>query len=376
MSAPPAKNSSSRAALSDADSLRALFDAVATPLFALDREQRLLFYNRALLELLGVSAEALQGKTLTDLMELMGEALVDRAAYRKRVAALSADTEQTTVELVEYHTDRRVFFKEISQPIPRREGTFLGRLFLYVDVTREKELDLAKTEFISIASHELRTPMTSIKGSLDLLLGGFAGELGEEARELLVIAQNGCERLIRLINDILDLSKIEAGRIQLRLQPMSLADSVERSVRSMKTYADSFQVSLAVECPTPLPEVIGDRDRLDQVVTNLLGNAVKFSPVGGTVRIALRQADGAVECRVIDNGPGIAPGQAERIFGKFQQLEGQGGRKGGTGLGLAIASALVQEHGGKIWVESEVGRGSQFIFQLPLTPPPSPTAQG
>ncbi|MFQ5696586.1 MAG: sensor histidine kinase, partial [Terriglobia bacterium] len=255
--------------------------------------------------------------------------------------------------------------------IRRPNGTLLGRLFVYSDITREKELDQAKTEFISIASHELRTPMTSIKGSLDLLLGGFAGEVSEETRELLVIAQSGCERLIRLINDILDLSKIEAGRMQLRLQPMSVLDSVQRSVRTIKSYAESFQVKLAIDCPSPPPEVIGDRDRVDQVVTNLLGNAVKFSPAGSTVTVALRPVGEAVECRVIDTGPGIAADQLDRLFGKFQQLEPQAGRKGGTGLGLAIARALVEEHGGNVWVESELGRGSQFIFQLPLQPPPT-----
>ena len=355
------------ASLADAEALRTLLESVTTPLFALDADQRLFYANRALADLLGTTPEVLPGKTLAGLVELMGGALPHPAAYTERVAALLAQDDPQT-EVVEYHTDRRLFFKEISQPVHRADGTRLGRVFIYLDITREKEIDQAKTEFISIASHELRTPMTSIKGSLDLLLGGFAGELAGETRELLVIAQSGCERLIRLINDILDLSKIEAGRMQLRLQPMSLFDSVQRSARTIKAYADSFQVKLAIDCPQPLPDVLGDRDRMDQVVTNLLGNAVKFSPAGETVTVSLRQVESALECRVIDKGPGIPPDQRERIFGKFQQMEGQSGKKGGTGLGLAIARALVQEHGGRISVESEVGRGSQFIFRVPLPP--------
>ncbi len=189
--------------------------------------------------------------------------------------------------------------------------------------------------------------------------------MNEETKELLVIAQGGCERLIRLINDILDLSKIEAGRMQLRLQRMSLLDSVQRSVRTIKGYADGFQVKLHIDCSQPIPDVLGDRDRVDQVITNLLGNAVKFSPENGTVTVALGCAPGAVECRVIDDGPGIPPDQLARIFGKFEQVVGQGKRRGGTGLGLAIAQALVHEHGGRIWVESDLGRGSQFVFTLP-----------
>lgn len=368
MAGQPPKSSAALGAVTDPDTLRALLDSAVTPMFALDTQGRVIFANRALIELLGISPGVVIGRTLTTLVEVMGGALEDPAAYRERLAALATDPENISLEVVAYNTDRRLYFKEVSQPIRRGDGTLLGRLFVYFDVTREKEVDQAKTEFISIASHELRTPMTSIKGSLDLLLGGFAGELNEETRELLVIAQNGCERLIRLINDVLDLSKIEAGRMQLRLQPMSLFDSVQRSMRTIKSYADSFQVRLATDCPGPLPEIVGDRDRLDQVVTNLLGNAIKFSPSGGTVTAALRRQGDRVECRVIDQGPGIPPNQLDRIFGKFQQVETQSGKKGGTGLGLAIARALVEEHGGKIWVESEVGRGSQFIFQLPLVP--------
>ncbi|MFQ5662466.1 MAG: sensor histidine kinase [Terriglobia bacterium] len=370
MSARSPKSSASLAAVFDAETLRAVLDSASTPTFALDTEGRLFFANQALVTLLGAAPELLAGKTVAELAELTAGVLENPAAYGERVMALAGDCERVTAELVEYHADKRLFFKEISQPIRRPDGSFLGRLFTYYDITREKELDQTKTEFISIASHELRTPMTSIKGSLDLLLGGFAGHLGEEMRELLLIAHSGCERLIRLINDILDLSKIEAGRMQLRLQPMSLLDSVQRSVRTIKSYSDSLQVKLAVDYPRPPPEILGDRDRMDQVITNLLGNAVKFSPAGGTVTVALRALDDAVECRVIDSGPGIPPEQLERVFDRFHQLEVHSRKKGGTGLGLAIARALVEEQGGKIGAESEVGRGSQFVFRIPVAPSP------
>jgi len=205
-------------------------------------------------------------------------------------------------------------FKELSQPIRLSDGSVLGRLFHYFDITREKELDQTKSEFISIASHELRTPMTSIKGSLDLLLGGFAGEVNDETRELLVIAHSGCERLIRLINDILDLSKIEAGKMQLRLHRMNLVDSVQRSVRTVKSYADSLNVKLEVEVAEPLPEICGDKDRLDQVVTNLLGNAIKFSPPEGTVTVSVKAVEDGVECRVIDTGQdGISHSEGQGV---------------------------------------------------------------
>ncbi|MFQ5694744.1 MAG: ATP-binding protein [Terriglobia bacterium] len=353
---------------SDPDLLGLLLDAAATPLFALDPQDRLFFANRAWADLVGVSPEAMAGKTVAELVEMMGGALPHPAEYEQRVVGLARDPALVSLQEVEYRTDRRLVFRELSQPLLAPGGKLRGRLFLYLDVTREKELEQKKNEFLSIAAHELRTPMTSIKGSLDLLLGGFAGEVSGDTRELLTIAQNGCERLIRLINDLLDLSKIEAGRMVLRRVPMNLFDSAQRSVRTIRSYADSFKVKVELEAPGVLPPIQGDRDRLDQVITNLLANAVRFSP-GTTVRVRVRAVDDTVECRVIDQGPGIAADQRERIFEKFLQLDASGKKKGGTGLGLTIARALVEEHGGKIWVESELGRGSEFVFQLPRLEP-------
>ncbi|MGH9862497.1 MAG: sensor histidine kinase [Candidatus Acidiferrales bacterium] len=368
MSSPKSQTSPPRASLSEAHTLRALLDSSGAPAFALDSDQRLFFANRAWTQLTRISLEAFNGKSVAEFVDLISDGLADAAGYRKRLETLAADPEKNSVELMDYNTDKRNTFKELSQPIRLADGTRLGRLFLYFDITREKELDQTKSEFISIASHELRTPMTSIKGSLDLLLGGFAGDVNEEARELLVIGHSGCERLIRLINDILDLSKIEAGRMQLRLQPMSVLDSVQRSVRTIKSYADGLNVKLAIDSPSSPADILGDRDRLDQVVTNLLGNAIKFSPSESTVTVAVRTLGAQVECRVIDHGPGIPADEVERIFDKFHQVGTPTKKKGGTGLGLAIARALVQEHNGRLWVESEVGRGCQFVFAIPAAP--------
>ena len=369
MSARNPKTGPPRATLADAEVLRAVLDSASTPAFALDNEQRVFFANRGLADLLRIAPEVLQGKSIAELVDLMGTGLPDPAAYRARLESLAADTEKISVAQWDFNTDTRLTFKELSQPIRLSDGSVLGRLFHYFDITREKELDQTKSEFISIASHELRTPMTSIKGSLDLLLGGFAGEVNDETRELLVIAHSGCERLIRLINDILDLSKIEAGKMQLRLHRMNLVDSVQRSVRTVKSYADSLNVKLEVEAAEPLPEILGDKDRLDQVVTNLLGNAIKFSPPEGTVTVSVKAVEDGVECRVIDTGPGIPADQVDRIFDKFHQVVGPSKKKGGTGLGLTIARALVVEHNGHIWAESQLGRGSQFNFTIPAAPP-------
>jgi len=367
MAAHTSKGTRAASLAEEAEALRAVLDATPEALLVADSDNRIAFVNRRLTELFGLPRESLHGKGLEELAEIMAEGLEDAEAVRVRWKALARQRDFVQVNEFIYRGNKRLHLQETTAPVWRSDGSLLGRLLIFRDITREKEIDRMKTEFISIASHELRTPMTSIKGSLDLLLGGFAGEVVGETRELLEIAQSGCERLIRLINDILDLSKIEAGRMQLRLQPMSLFDSVQRSARTIKAYADGFQVKVEIDAPARLPPVWGDRDRIDQIVTNLLGNAVKFSPPGGTVHVELREGPGVVECAVIDRGPGIPSDQLPRIFGKFQQIEGAP-KKAGTGLGLAIAHALVQEHKGKIWVDSRVGEGSRFVFQIPLAP--------
>jgi signal transduction histidine kinase len=213
--------------------------------------------------------------------------------------------------------------------------------------------------------------MTSIKGSVDLILGGCAGEVSEEAREMLDVAHSACDRMIRLINDILDLSKIEAGQIKLKLTPLHLTDAAESSVRSLKALAAQDEITLKLETPEELPRVQGDRDRLEQVITNLVSNAIKYSPAKGEVAIRLAAENGWVSCSVSDQGCGIEEKDLERIFGKFQQV-GSPQRGGGTGLGLAITHALVTEHKGKIWVESRVGAGSCFVFCVPVASPQPP----
>jgi signal transduction histidine kinase len=243
-------------------------------------------------------------------------------------------------------------------------GAVTGRLYSYHDLSWEKTIDQMKSEFISIASHELRTPMTSIKGSVDLILGGCTGEINKEALELLEVAHGACDRMIRLINDILDLSKIEARQIKLKLAPIQLGDAVDYSLRSLKSIAEQDGISFKVESSQDLPFVEADRDRIEQVVTNLVFNAIKFSPAKGEITVSLWADDGWVSCSVADQGHGIKEEDLDRIFGKFQQL-GSPQRGGGTGLGLAITHALITEHRGKIWVESRVGEGSRFVFRLP-----------
>lgn len=229
-----------------------------------------------------------------------------------------------------------------------------------------RTLDHAKSEFLSIASHELRTPLTSIKGSIGLLKSGVAGEMNETTRNLLNIAEVEADRLIRLINELLDLAKIEAGKFEVKQDWHSLPNLVDKTFASIQGLAVTADVHLnRVELP-PL-QVFMDGDCIQQVLTNLLSNAIKFSPKGQVVEVRVTETDDHhVRIEVHDHGKGINPEDQELIFQKFRQATSvKNPLVKGTGLGLAIAKALVEAHGGKIGVTSAVNQGSCFYFTLP-----------
>lgn len=235
-----------------------------------------------------------------------------------------------------------------------------------MNVEELKTLDQAKSDFLSIASHELRTPLTSIKGSLSLLRSGIVGTINEMAENLLQIAETETDRLIRLINDLLDLAKIEAQKLPLSINWHSLPELVETTLQSLQGLAAQAQVEL-VSMQVPQIEVHVDKDRVHQVLTNLLSNAIKYSPKGAPVIVHcdLTQENQLV-IEVRDHGRGIDPHDQELIFQKFRQITNQKNPLvKGTGLGLAIAKAVVEEHGGQIGVKSQPGQGSTFYFNLP-----------
>lgn len=330
-----------------------------------DLEGRLEYMNRAVERVLRIRMEDWKGRPVVELAKVAEPFVISRSDFLNTIGWLHpADAPRRTQELEFRGGEQSLWLREDSRALRDDSGRVTGRLLVYHDISREKAIDRMKTEFISVASHELRTPMTSIKGSVDLILSGFAGEYSADTHELLEIAQKSCDRLIRLINDILDLAKIEAGQIRLKVEPMPLADAVHHAVQSVRGMAEQCRVRVTLDAPPDVPLVLIDKDRMEQVVTNLLSNAIKFSPAEGTVRVKIDAGDSSVRCAVEDQGCGIAPDDLEKVFAKFQQVGEK--KKGGTGLGLAISQALVLEHGGSIWVESEVNRGTRFIFQLPM----------
>ena len=234
------------------------------------------------------------------------------------------------------------------------------------DIHEQKRTEQLKNDFVSVVSHELRTPLTSIRGSLGLIAGGVAGELPEKARALVDIAAKNCERLVRLINDILDVEKIESGQVGFRLAPAELRAVAEQAVEGNRAYAEGYGVTLRMAGGATGARVWADADRLLQVVTNLISNAVKFSPRGGEVEVAVSRGAGEVRVAVTDHGRGVSPEFRQRIFQKFAQADSSSTReKGGTGLGLSISRAIVERHQGRIGFTSEPGVATVFYFDLP-----------
>jgi signal transduction histidine kinase len=230
-----------------------------------------------------------------------------------------------------------------------------------------RDLDRLKSDFVAKVSHELRTPLTAIKGAVDLVLLEVAGPLTEKQYHYLNRVRSNTQHLAGLINDLLDLSKIESGKTEIKATRVALDGLVHEVVESLRPIAAEKAITLEVTFREPSILVWGDRDKVNQVLMNLIGNAIKFTPVQGRVTVsALKNEKDKVQLSVSDTGPGVPPDEKEKIFAKFYQMpELNGANPKGTGLGLAISKALVELHGGRIWVESELSHGSTFYFTLP-----------
>ena len=228
---------------------------------------------------------------------------------------------------------------------------------------RLKELDKLKSDFVSMVSHELKTPLAAMRTSAQVL--EVADIATETKREMLDIILRNIDRQTNLVNDLLDLSRIESGRMELKFERLSLDSVVADSIESVKQAASVEGIKLNVELPESLSSVKGDREKLTQVVINLLNNAIKFTPRSGEIRIKARELNGQVEVKVSDTGIGIPPEDLDSVFDKFYQVDSTLTREaGGTGLGLAICKGIIEAHRGRIWAESELGKGSTFVFRL------------
>ncbi|MBI3529868.1 MAG: response regulator [Betaproteobacteria bacterium] len=344
----------------------------ASPLgtFVTDAQQRCLHLNPAYEKITGYSAQAVLGSAWSAgihpddrdrVLARWRDALGHDRIFDAECRFLRADGSATWVS---------------CKAAPMMSG---GQLLGYVgtleDISERKNVERMKNEFVSTVSHELRTPLTSIMGSLGLLAGGASGALSAEVRTLVDIARKNSERLVRLINDILDIEKIESGRMQFELLPRELQPLVEQAVAANRAYAEQFGVSFAIAAQLPGAKARVDADGMMQVMTNLMANAAKFSPHGATVELRLGREGDMIRLAVSDRGPGIPESFRDKVFEKFSQADASDSRKkGGTGLGLSITKAIVEAMGGSIGFVTGEGQGTTFYFDLPEWVEPEPVA--
>src|SRR5579872_1320593 len=327
-------------------------------IYILTNSGRFLEVNPALLEMFGYTRSELASLSAQDL-------LVNPDDYGKCAENMKRDGFVNGFEVQMKRKNGSILECSISASVCRSEtGDVWGTQGIVHDITRLKKVERLKDEFISIASHELRTPLTSLRGGLKLLASGKIG-VQAQSDKLIQIASENAERLVRLVNDILDIQSLDSGKLTMDLAPCTATDIIEVCLDAMRNLASQQGVELLANAANV--EFIADPYRLVQVLNNLISNAVKFSPFGAKILVRAVAKDGYVRFSVTDHGRGIPADKLDTLFQRFQQVDASDRRdKGGTGLGLAISKSIVEQHGGRIWVESVEGQGSTFSFELPI----------
>jgi PAS domain S-box-containing protein len=337
-----------------------ILNSVADGIFGANPESAVEFVNPAAAEMLGASPADLIGQSIHTIIHSAPDACEEQCRLRRALLM----HENTGGQDVFYRKDGAGFPVEFAVTPMLEQGVVVGSVLSFRDISQRYALDRMKDEFISTVSHELRTPLTSIRGALGLLSHGLLGEMNEKAANLLRIAVSNSDRLVRLINDILDLERMQSGRAPLAFRPCAVHELTRQVADAMQPMADAARVTLQVEAATVTVEA--DGDRLMQVLTNLLSNAIKFSPVDSVVRVVVDHSRDGASLSVIDRGRGIPVDKLESIFDRFHQVDASDSRqKGGTGLGLAICRTIIQQHGGRIWAERNADQGSTFRVMLP-----------
>jgi PAS domain S-box-containing protein len=365
-----------------------LVNSLNDGIYAMDLEGRFNFCNQRMLEMLGMSEEEFLSSSPKDVVHPDDRPLVKEMLRRRR------EGEKVTFEVRLRRSDGSFLPAEIRSAPLVEEGEQVGIVSVAHDITERKRLekevrrsrldlerayeelsvlDKMKSDFIAIASHELRTPLSIIKGYAEAFLYGELGELTETQREKLELVNSRADQMTRIINDLLDITRLEEGRLVGERRPAPIREIIDSTAAEFEQMARRRSIRLSTQVQEGLPPVLVDVWRVHQVLENLVSNAIKFTPEGGEAGIiaTLRPASRMVEVAVFDTGPGIPRSEQEKLFDKFYQMDATSTRSaGGLGLGLAICKGIVEAHGGSIWVESEKGKGSFFKFTLPLADGP------
>lgn len=344
--------------------LRAILDASSEAMLLVDRDGRFLAVNARYEDFFGLSAGQVVGRLFSDIARDYQSIFADPETLIGAVRGSARDRERIfTLETTVLKPQPRLLLL-YSTPVPSTDG--LARVFAFRDITRERESERLKSQFVSMVSHELRTPLTSIKGYIDLLLDGESGELSTAQQELLRVVQRNGDRLLLLVSDLLEAARLEAGRLDVRSASVDLVPIVNSVVVEMQVQTRDRQQQVVVELPSVRPVVIGDPDRLHQILMNLVSNASKYSPQGTTIRITAERRGDEMAISVTDQGIGLSADDLHRVFDRFFRAKHSATQHTtGTGLGLYITRSLVELQGGSMSVDSELGVGSTFTFTVP-----------
>ncbi len=343
--------------------LQAIADNLPCIITFMDRQERYLFVNAFVTTEFGVKPEHLLGRTLR---EVVGDEFYK--SHAPHVQAVLAG-ERVSFEGEGKLNKRTYYYQSVYVPAYDDDGQVKGFYAMSFDIADRKRVEMMMNEFVSMVSHELRTPLTSINGSLRLVAAGIAGQVPDKAQELITVAMRNGDRLLHLINDILDLEKIASGKMEFNFQISQIGPMIQDAISANKSYADQYGVSIKWHEAYSEMMVNVDRHRVAQVLANLLSNAIKFSNKGGEVEVTVEMvlAKQRIKVIVTDHGCGIPANFHSKIFQKFSQVDGSNTRKkGGTGLGLNICKTIIEKMEGSIGFTSTVDVGSQFYFELPL----------
>lgn len=348
--------------ISEKKKSEAIVTSIPEPVIVTDKSQGLVLMNQAAAHLMQVAGENWEGKSLPEVVQ--NEKWLKLFGENGETAAKHAQDG----DLLKYAQGKNVlYFRPRQTQIADDQGRVEWVVTLLEDVTRFKQLDQMKSEFIATVSHEFRTPLTSIKMVVGILLEEVLGRLNEKQYDLLKGARADCERLTKLVKELLDFAKIEAGTYQRKNEAIHLRTLVDDTLDPLRLLFQQQNIELGVNVSSDLPKIWGDAQQLSWVINNLVNNALRYTPARGKVTISAEQSGEALKVYVADTGRGISAEALETIFEKFVQVkDAQEMTPGSVGLGLAIAKEVVEAHGGRIGVTSEVGKGSTFYFTIPL----------
>jgi PAS domain S-box-containing protein len=345
--------------------LRACMESTSEAMLLVSPDHHLLTANQRFSEFFGIPIEKVIGQGGNSIAPLLERTFANPEHVRSLTVDMVSDTQQHYTTFIQQRWPQARELELFSTPV-YSGSQHIGRLFTFRDVTHERELDRMKTEFVSQVSHELRSPLTAIKGYIDLFVEGHTGPLSPTQQHLLTIVQSNTDQLISLINDLLDLSRIEAGHFELRRSMVDIQPIIQNVMELLQPQFAFKQQTLTLQQQKPLPPTLADAGRIAQVLTNILSNAHKYTPVGGKITITTHSDEHYIVIDIEDNGIGLAREEQAHIFTKFYRSQhGLNEASNGAGLGLAISRSIVEAHHGKIAVTSTVGQGSTFSILLP-----------